>query len=74
VARFIEVMFQFLLSITPALTNGPHLLGGRCSRGRLLRLRVTRVQLVIVAHKSMVPPDTQLRKIRTTGHPGTPHQ
>lgn len=65
VARFIEVLIQFLLCVAPALANSSHLLRGRCSLPALLRGRAPRVGIGIVAHISMVPPDIRTRKTAT---------
>lgn len=64
VARFIEVMIQFLLRFPPALANGPHLPGAWRSMHMLVRDMVPRVLIGFVAHKGMVPPDVLCRKTR----------
>jgi hypothetical protein len=40
VAGFLEVVLQLLLGVPPALADGPHLLGGGCSVGVLVRTKV----------------------------------
>ncbi|MDQ0675231.1 hypothetical protein QFZ36_002792 [Pseudarthrobacter siccitolerans] len=42
VAGLLEVVLQFLLGVPSALADGPHLLGGGCSVGVLVRTKVVR--------------------------------
>lgn len=63
VAGFLEMVLQFLLRITAALTDSAHLLSRRCRMGMLVRAMVRRVLVFFLAHNGIVPPDI---------HPGNP--
>ena len=61
-AGFLEMLFQLLLRLPPALSYGPDLLGGWCNMGALVGAKVPRSCMAGIAHTGIVPPESPVRK------------
>jgi hypothetical protein len=62
VARLLQVVFQLLFRVPPALSDGPHLLRTGCRMRMLVGAEVARSASACIAHTCIVPLGRRFRK------------